>query len=118
MCGSGPAFITSYLFSADTISTTSSINPTVTANTNPMTIISTAVSTSTETRPYVFTITTATTSSIGPTTVDGINSTTKASTADSSKLKHMSSLYTTQMYSLHKVLLHVVSASICIGNYL
>ena len=42
-CGGGPEFATRILFPADTISTTSSISPTVTANTNPMTIMSTAI---------------------------------------------------------------------------
>ena len=45
-CGGGPEFATSISFSADTTSTTSSISPTVTASTNPMTIMSTtAIST-------------------------------------------------------------------------
>ena len=40
-CGQGPEVITSVSFSTDTTSTTSTISPTVTASTNPMTIIST-----------------------------------------------------------------------------
>ena len=40
-CGQGPEVITSVSFSTDTTSTTASISPTVTASTNPMTVIST-----------------------------------------------------------------------------
>ena len=43
-CGAGPEFVTSISLSTNTTSTTSSISPTVTAITNPMTIISTASS--------------------------------------------------------------------------
>ena len=44
ICGAGPEFVTSISLSTNTTSTTSSISPTVTAITNPMTIISTASS--------------------------------------------------------------------------
>ena len=37
MCGSGPEFTTSISFCLDTTSTTSTISPTVTASSNPMT---------------------------------------------------------------------------------
>ena len=37
MCGSGPEFTTSISFSLDTTSATSTISPTVTASSNPMT---------------------------------------------------------------------------------
>ena len=46
-CGDGPEVITSISFPADTISTTSSISPTVITSTNPMTIMSTAILTTT-----------------------------------------------------------------------
>ena len=42
-CGGGPEFATRISFSADATSTTSSISPTVTASTNPMTIMSTTI---------------------------------------------------------------------------
>ena len=42
-CGDGPEFIASISLSADTTSTTPSISPTVTASANPMTIMSTAI---------------------------------------------------------------------------
>ena len=42
-CGYGPEVIASISFPADTTSTTSSISPTVTASTNPMAIMSTAI---------------------------------------------------------------------------
>ena len=41
-CGAGPEFVTRVSLSTDTTSITSSISPTVTTNTNPMTIMSTA----------------------------------------------------------------------------
>ena len=70
-CGNGPVFTTSISFPADTTSTTSSISPTVTANTNPMT---TNAATSTTT---VITITdTAISSNTIPTTTTKLNPTT------------------------------------------
>ena len=44
-CGSGPKLTTSIILSTNTTSTTSSITPTVTANTNPVTIMSTVYTT-------------------------------------------------------------------------
>ena len=59
-CGSRPEFRTSVPFSTDTTSTTSSISPTVTASTNPVTIISTEnPSSSTTTTTTALSITTA-----------------------------------------------------------
>ena len=60
-CGQGPEFRNSIPFSADTTSTTSSISPTVTTSTNPMTIISTV-------NPSSTTTTTALVSSVASTT--------------------------------------------------
>ena len=62
MCGHGPEFTTSILLAADNTSTISSISPTVTANTNPVTIASTINSTA------IISITTAITDPSGVTT--------------------------------------------------
>ena len=42
-CGAGPEFITGVSLSTDTTSTTSIISPTITASTNPMTIMSSTI---------------------------------------------------------------------------
>ena len=64
-CGVGPEFVTRVSLSSDTTSTTSSISPTVTTNTNPMTIIST-VNTSSVTITTQSSIVTTTTAMINP----------------------------------------------------
>ena len=58
-CGTGPEFITSISFSADTTSSTSSISLTVTASTNPMTIMSSASSVTITTSTSIVTTTAA-----------------------------------------------------------
>ena len=68
-CGSGPEFRTSISLSTDTTSTTSSISPTVTASTNPMTVIST-VNPSSSSNPSTTTMVNPTTNSI-TTTLNG-----------------------------------------------
>ena len=71
-CGTGPEFVTRVSLSTDTTSTTSSISPTVTISTNPMTIMSTA-------NTSIVTITTQ--SSIVTTTTAMINPSTAATTS-------------------------------------
>ena len=82
-CGQGPEFRTHISLSADTTSTTSSISPTVTASTNPMTIMSTANPASTTAVTSSNTITVSTTTSIAQ---DSANSWMNSSTTTANSI--------------------------------
>ena len=82
-CGAGPEFTTRITFSADTISTISSISPAVTASTNPMTIMSTvnpnAATTTIATTSTTQLSTTTATVKMNPSTTTTISMTTTVS---------------------------------------
>ena len=88
MCGQGPEFITSILLAADNTSTISSISPTVTATTNPMTIVSIAITSSNTD------VTTTTTTTRTPLTT---SSSTKVTSSDTPTITTTSTESTTSL---------------------